>query len=366
VCSTSPSPAAAVTPPFTVDRRPLPISVLELSFLAPCMAGVEPFTRTARRDRRVVPEDLLPAHVTVERGSVDETNRSVVARGVDCSLHIEAGRDRVQVTVTAATTALAERVIDDVLSRLPEEDQPDTVNAQFWHLGGGGPQGQARQLAAPRWPDIACNYPTGVRSDLGALMAVTAPEQRGGLVLWHGEPGTGKTTALRALLRAWSPWCEAHVVTDPERAFAHGDYLTELLLASGRLPWDPGPSRSWKLLVAEDADDYLRAGAKERAGAALGRLLNVGDGLIGQGLRVLVLLTTNHELATLHPALVRPGRCLAQVEFRRFDANEATAWLRGAARAPGDGATLAELYELRGDVTRIGRERTPNRSGLYL
>ena len=43
------------------------------------------------------------------------------------------------------------------------------------------------------------------------------------------------------------------------------------------------------------------------AGQGLSRLLNVSDGLLGEGLRAVVLVTTNEPLRRLHPAVVRPG-----------------------------------------------------------
>lgn len=39
------------------------------------------------------------------------------------------------------------------------------------------------------------------------------------------------------------------------------------------------------------------------------------DGLIGQGFNLLVLVTTNEPVGKLHPAVVRQGRCLAEIEF---------------------------------------------------
>jgi hypothetical protein len=69
---------------------------------------------------------------------------------------------------------------------------------------------------------------------------------------------------------------------------------------------------AWRLLVLEDCDELIRAEAKSGAGQSLARLPNLTDGLLGQGVKVLVCITTNEELGRLHPAVTRPGRCLAQ------------------------------------------------------
>ena len=49
---------------------------------------------------------------------------------------------------------------------------------------------------------------------------------------------------------------------------------------------------SWRLIVAEDADDQLRAGRGSVHRTVLARLLNLADGVIGQGVNSLILLTT--------------------------------------------------------------------------
>jgi hypothetical protein len=86
--------------------------------------------------------------------------------------------------------------------------------------------------------------------------------------------------------------------------------------------------------------------ARSIIGQGLSRFLNVVDGLIGQGLRVLVLVTTNEELRRLHPAVARPGRCAANVEFAPLGADESAAWLRrhGVEAEPPGRSLLASLY----------------------
>jgi ATP-dependent 26S proteasome regulatory subunit len=86
-------------------------------------------------------------------------------------------------------------------------------------------------------------------------------------------------------------------------------------------------------------------------GQGLSRFLNVVDGLIGQGLRVLVLVTTNEPIRTLHPAVARPGRCAANVSFGPLSQEEAAAWLAGreAGASVEEPATIASLYALADD-----------------
>jgi hypothetical protein len=111
---------------------------------------------------------------------------------------------------------------------------------------------------------------------------------------------------------------------------------------------EPGGQRAphWRLLVLEDTGELLRPDAKSIIGQGLSRFLNVVDGLIGQGLRVLVLVTTNERIEALHPAVARPGRCAANIEFDPLGSAEARAWLeRHELAAAGDAPRiLASLY----------------------
>ena len=62
-------------------------------------------------------------------------------------------------------------------------------------------------------------------------------------------------------------------------------------------------------MVLEDTGELLAEDAHTRTGQALSRLLNVTDGVLGQGMNTIVLVSTNEPLGRLHPAIRRAGRC---------------------------------------------------------
>ena len=263
-------------------------------------------------------------------------------------------RGTCEIVVAARDAAAARGAAKALGRRLRAKALPDTrVPVRFWTNTGRGADVRRRAIEAPEWKQVATNYPGPVRDAVAPLVGARKPGA-GALLLWHGEPGTGKTHALRALVRAWRPWCAAHYVTDPEQFLAGTSYLMEVATAH-RVPDDP----AWRLVVLEDAGELMAASARSQAGQGLSRVLNLTDGMLGQGVKVVLLVTTNEPLGRLHPAVHRPGRCWATVEFAPFSPAEATAWLatRGVERDVARPMTLAELYEL-----AEGREPARERS----
>lgn len=248
-----------------------------------------------------------------------------------------------EIIVAARSADAAQRAAKALGRRLRDEPPARrTVSVNFWTGGSCGSDFNRRETKAPRWPRVSANYPARVRGALDGLVAARGPGA-GALLLWHGPPGTGKTHALRALVRAWKGWCSAHYVTDPENFLAGTSYLMDVATAH-RGEGEP----PWRLIVLEDAGELMSASARSETGQGLSRVLNLTDGMLGQGVKCILLVTTNEPLGRLHPAVHRPGRCWASVEFEPFDPCDATAWLavRGVERDMTAPATLAELYAI--------------------
>lgn len=302
----------------TLTAEPGLNSVIWAEFLAPVLAGAEPFVRQLD----------LPSHadgvsfddlgsVGIDLAGDDWSCRTIT--GADWTALVTTSKRRDgAVTVRAADLATAKSGAALFAERIPDPEPTDDsdITIDFWHVSDDVYR-RSRQISAPDWTEIAANYPDEVRTRMEALLATVFDPVAGRLVLWHGPPGTGKTTALRALARSWVEQCRVQILLDPESIFSSSSNLFEVLI-------DDAPSTAdWRLIVIEDADELIRADAKERVGQALSRLLNLTDGLLGQGTKVLTLVTTNEPIGRLHPALVRPGRCLAELEFRAFTAAEA-------------------------------------------
>ena len=345
---------------------------------------------TLRRDLCRLVSDNWPTTAKLETGdavwasSAPEGSSAVLELEDGALAFVHVGFGSAFAQVAAPNDEAAEVALAAVRERLPRasREREGRVPVRFWSYGPHGPMPMGRTLAVPSWEEIEANYPGETAAALARLMSGELPWRGGQLILWHGETGTGKTTALRALAREWSSWCEPHYITDPEKFFGEqSDYMLSVMLTqeqfddeeddggTGYVPFvasemwavppfmvRPGRSSadetqaapSWRLLILEDTGELLAADARVQAGQGLSRFLNVVDGLIGQGLRILVLVTTNEEIGRLHPAVARPGRCAANILFTRISPEQANAWLakRDHDATVSEPLTLAALYAI--------------------
>lgn len=278
------------------------------------------------------------------------------------------GYGRWTVSISATSMEVAERYMEAMARLLPHPPPPppepprdfSEVRIAFWMQDpmSGYADSMSRWITTTKWSDVAANYPGELNPKLAELMAMTDPGSAGKLILFDGPPGTGKTRAILTLISEWRDWCSASVVTDSDQFFGSATYLNSIIFNS------EGMGR-WLLIVVEDGDEFINVDGRETKGQAIARLLNLNDGIVGQGLKLLTLMSTNVQAEKLNPALVRPGRCLSTLHFGGFSEADAIAWLQAKGIAEpvlpeiaedADGWSLASLYKTLADFTAATEE----------
>lgn len=326
-------------------------------------------------------------------GDISDQLLTAVDGSFDFAVFCE--KKKVSIFVAGKDKAQVEAFCDTFMGHYPPPtaNADDTVPVSLWaNSADRGPQARTRKLNPLIWDEIKNNYHLNTVKQLDILAGITPPVTGGRLILWHGPPGTGKSSAIRMLMRQWLPWCDTSYVVDPESFFGDANYMMKVLMdVKGNQSYMTEDDdeetfvlqkdKRWNLLIVEDADEFLQADAKSRAGQALSRLLNLSDGLLGQGLDFLILITTNERLVNIHPAISRPGRCLANIEFPKLNREDIYRWVGDAARAEqlivelkkhfgesADGFSLAQLYDVEKDLSHITTNVSTNhlRTGQYL
>jgi hypothetical protein len=135
----------------------------------------------------------------------------------------------------------------------------------------------------------------------------------GGLTIFDGPPGTGKTSLISQMIRRLE---KTHVF------YSLPVWQDQLLSAPELVPfWQKQNSRHAdriKVIVMEDAERLLwRRNVDNRE--SVSSLLNIADGLMGRMLRLHIICSVNAKMEELDPAVLRPGRLMNRRQFATLD-----------------------------------------------
>lgn len=332
----------------------------------------------------VIPVDSLIPAATLVEAVIDDTmerlytstsgRRSVIhLRTKDGLVFLQVNEGIVTIDVISDQTDASKTsalIIGKLEKYREKNDEGDGVWIDCAYLGDHGPILNRQFIRAPKWSEIKANYPEPVRADLERLMKLKEPWKHGRLIIMHGAPGTGKTFAIRSLLMEWRDRFNFVVITDPEKFTGNPSYYYGVASEVSEMPDRSGSvlgtsergekaKEKHHLFICEDTADLLLESNRATHGDKIGKLLNMTDGLFGQGREDGFLLTFNESAEKIDKAFLRPGRCLLNTEFPSFEGKDATAWLskRGVTGFQSQSMTLAEMYAKVSGVV-VGREES--------
>lgn len=272
-------------------------------------------------------------------GINDNTNAGLVVEFYERSNQVA----MIVMTDHAETVNYIQQFVSDIRADYPEKQKEKT----FYTIGSNSSGFTLEELTIKTQLDntiLTYNYNDDfimVHTEIDKLIV---GEERG-LVLLHGDPGTGKTTYIKYLIGAgyerkvvYIPPHLAQSIADPSFVSFVREELSNCVL------------------LIEDAETILRSRDSEQVSvSAVSNLLNISDGIIGDALNILIICTFNQNEKFIDSALLRKGRLKVKYEFRNLNSVKANKLLNRL----GKDATVSEDMSV---ANIYGIESNPNMS----
>jgi len=130
-----------------------------------------------------------------------------------------------------------------------------------------------------------------------------------GLILLHGEKGTGKTNMIR------------HIITNIPKEY--------IIVPNGMMPHIANPEfisfisdHKDSVFILEDCEQILVDRGENAFNSGISTILNMSDGLLSDIFNIKFICTFNMDEARIDQALLRKGRCYANYEFKPLAAEK--------------------------------------------
>jgi energy-coupling factor transporter ATP-binding protein EcfA2 len=194
--------------------------------------------------------------------------------------------------------------------------------------------------------NLTTHYNDGMGEMHKKLIQTLNKMHESGLVLFHGKPGTGKSTYIKHLIYQ----VRKEVIFLPPRIAAGMDSpdFTQFLVQHPNT-----------IFVIEDAEELI-VNHQGNRNSGMSMLLNLSDGLLGEGLGIQFIATFNTNVDNIDPALLRRGRLDNLYEFKPLDTSKAKALVEKVSKQDvlvTSPMTLAEIYHSDDDPLQYKKQR---------
>lgn len=149
--------------------------------------------------------------------------------------------------------------------------------------------------------NLSLNYNDDLEPVHSLLIDTMSQKDQSGLVLLHGEPGTGKSTYIRYLINL----LKKQIIFLPPSIAGELDSpsMTRILTENPN-----------SIFIIEDAEQLIKS-RETTVNSNISMLLNLTDGILGECLGTIVICTFNTDLKNIDEALLRKGRLIASYKF---------------------------------------------------
>lgn len=207
-----------------------------------------------------------------------------------------------------------EKFVSKIREGFEGEFLPAIQHGHIFAIVRNGPNLSISSIGNAGIPLVPGNYTKQVIQDYKHVIKdLKTANPSGRIVIMEGEPGTGKTHMIRALLTDVPDAMFVLVSPDMVPHMA-GPELLPLLMQNKQSYALNGPI----VLVLEDADRCLVRREADNI-SSIQSLLNLGDGIVGSLLDLRIVATTNAKKLEMEAAILRPGRLSKRMEIGALD-----------------------------------------------
>ena len=184
--------------------------------------------------------------------------------------------------------------------------------------------------------DLALNYGTEFLKVHDVIVERLNKKNDKGIILLHGDPGTGKTSYIKYLTK---------LVTDKDILFIPPS-MAEMLSEPSIIPFLMDQRNT--ILIIEDAERVISDREGNGSPAGVSNILNLTDGILGDCLNIQVIATFNMKRERIDQALLRKGRLIAEHKFEKLNVDETNNLLKFLEKdhISTEGMVLADIYNI--------------------
>jgi len=189
--------------------------------------------------------------------------------------------------------------------------------------------------------DLELNYGASFKKIHDVIIKRLNKPNDKGIILLHGDPGTGKTSYIKYL---------SGLVHDKKILFIPPS-MAEMLSEPSIIPFLMDHKNT--ILIIEDGERVISDREGNGSAAGVSNILNLTDGILGDCLNIQIIATFNMKREKIDQALLRKGRLIAEHKFENLTVEETNKLLKhlGKDHEVTKSMSLADIYNI--DVEEI-------------
>ncbi|OEY72837.1 hypothetical protein APR40_11360 [Salegentibacter salarius] len=286
---------------------------------------------------------ILGYHFKKESKNSDFKNDFVYV--LDKEILVIQDSDEIYILFQNETCELLSDIIDFTKKLIIEEKNKSSINLII-----SQPRGLDNKKINFKNPEIDLSkmYNDDFETFHNQIIQILGEENKSGLHLLYGKPGTGKSTYIRYLCGL----LKKEIVFLPGQMAQNLDNVAMIRYLIGNAN---------SILVIEDAEELIVSREGQR-NSNLSMILNITDGILGESLGIQIIATFNTDVRNIDPALKRKGRLKSAYEFKALPGIKATTLIKeqGLDYNVNEAMTLAEIF----NITEENPYKAPDRKAV--